>query len=137
MAAIAIPNFLTAQQKGKQKSTMGDMKIISMAVEAYTTDKGHAPKGNSLHEIKAELEPTYIKHLPMNDAWGHKFHYRQGMDGKKDAYCIGSGAKDGVFAGWEQQGFFVCKEVKAFNNDIILCSGAFVHGPKIKSSKKK
>lgn len=132
VAAIAIPNLLTAMQKGKQKATMGDMVAISRAIELFITDKGHAPKGETIQDIKSQLEPHYIKQLPLKDGWGHEFFYSQGMDGKADAYCIGSGGKDGVFKGWEQSGFYVVKEVKHFNKDIILCGGRFTCGPKIK-----
>ncbi|MCK5220504.1 MAG: prepilin-type N-terminal cleavage/methylation domain-containing protein, partial [Candidatus Aminicenantes bacterium] len=43
VAAIAIPNLLTAVQKSKQKATMGDMKAIGTAVESYVTDNYLAP----------------------------------------------------------------------------------------------
>ena len=33
VAAIAIPNLLTALQKGKQKATMGDMKSVGTAMK--------------------------------------------------------------------------------------------------------
>lgn len=132
VAAIAIPNTLTALQKGKQKATMGDMKTISAAIEAYITDKGHTPKGESLVDIRSQLEPKYIKRLPLKDAWGHKFHYAGGKDGSEKSYCIGSGGKDGIFKGWEQNGFYVAKDIKHFAKDIILCSGQFTLGPKVK-----
>ncbi len=43
VAAIAIPNLLTAVLKSKQKSTMGDMKSIGTAVDSYMTDNYIAP----------------------------------------------------------------------------------------------
>ncbi len=132
VTAIAIPNLLTAMQKGKQKGTMGDMKEISMAIEAYITDNGQAPQGDSLAAIESELVPKYIQKLPINDKWEHPFVYRHGMDGDKKAYCIASGGKDGHFEGWEQNGYYVVKEVHGFGHDIILCNGSFVYGPKVK-----
>ncbi len=38
IAAIAIPNLLSAIQRGKQKRTMGDIKTLASALEAYQTD---------------------------------------------------------------------------------------------------
>jgi type IV pilus assembly protein PilA len=38
LAAIAIPNLLTAMQRSKQKRTMADMRSIATAWEARATD---------------------------------------------------------------------------------------------------
>src|SRR5437763_1331013 len=38
LAAIAIPNLLTAMQRSKQKRTMADMRTIATAWEARATD---------------------------------------------------------------------------------------------------
>lgn len=132
VAAIAIPNLLTAQAKGKQKATMGDLKMISVAVESYIVDKGYAPKATTMEELKAALEPFYIKQLPLKDAWGHDILYTQGLGDHPETYCIASGGKDGIFAGWEQAGFYPVTTVDHFNQDIILCSGVFTFGPKVK-----
>src|SRR6185369_13273697 len=35
LAAIAIPNFITATQRAKQKRTMADIRSVATAVEAY------------------------------------------------------------------------------------------------------
>ena len=132
VAAIAIPNMLTAVQKGKQKATMGDMLTIGNAIESYMTDNYKAPEGGSLAEIQSQLEPFYIKTLPLKDAWGNDFQYAHGTGAKKDMYTIGSGGKDGVFNGWEQNGFYLVLEVNDFNNDIIFANGVFTYGPKVK-----
>jgi type II secretion system protein G len=38
IAAIAIPNLLSALQKGRQKRTMGDIKSLGTAIETINTD---------------------------------------------------------------------------------------------------
>ena len=38
LAAIAIPNLLTAMQRAKQKRTMADIRTIATAWEARATD---------------------------------------------------------------------------------------------------
>src|ERR1700742_260140 len=46
VAAIAIPNFLTAMQRSKQKRTMADIRTVSTAVEAYAFDHNREfPRG--------------------------------------------------------------------------------------------
>ena len=132
VTAIAVPNLLTAMQKGKQKATMGDMKSISLAIEAYITDKGKAPAGQSLAEIKDQLVPFYIKTLPLKDAWGNDFYYYHGTGKDNAKYAIGSGGKDGVFNGWEQTGQYWVTRVEDFNNDIIIANGQFTYAPQLK-----
>ncbi len=78
IAAIAIPNLLVALQKGKQKSTMGDMKSIGNAVESYLTDWSIVPQtGAGAVSLLATswFTPFYIKILPVTDAWGTAFQY--------------------------------------------------------------
>jgi type II secretory pathway pseudopilin PulG len=132
IAAIAIPNFLTALQKGKQKATMGDMKSAAMAIESYITDYYKAPEAKNFAELNSILSPFYIKVLPLKDAWGNDFHYYHGTGDKKDEYAIGSGGKDGVFNGWDQSGFYWVTTVRGFDNDIIFANGQFIYGPKVK-----
>ena len=72
VAAIAIPNLLTALQKSKLKATMGDMKSIGTAIESYMTDNSMAPGGgdyNLIEDLAIFLDPFYIKVLPDRDAW--------------------------------------------------------------------
>lgn len=132
IAAIATPNFVNALQKGKQKATMGDLKSIGIAIESYIIDKGKAPPGKSLEEILNELQPFYIRKLPMKDSWGNDFLYEAGVGDKNTTYSIGSGGKDGIFLGWNQNGFYLILKPDDFNQDIIFKNGVFTFGPKIK-----
>jgi len=43
IAAIAIPNLLSAMQRARQKRTMGDMKALGNAIESAFTDCGAYP----------------------------------------------------------------------------------------------
>jgi type II secretory pathway pseudopilin PulG len=132
VAAIAIPNLLTAMQKGKQKATMGDMKSAAMAIESYMTDNHKAPEAKTFAELNPILSPFYIKVLPLKDAWGNNFYYYHGTGDKKDDFAVASGGRDGVFNGWDQTGFYVVTTMKGFDNDIIFANGQFVYGPKVK-----
>ena len=132
VAALVVPNAITAVQKAKQKSTMKDLKTVSLAIEDYITDNGHAPRGKTLAEIKDQLQPFYIKTLPLKDSWGNDFVYTYGTGNKKDAYAIGSGGRDGIFQDWDQTGFYFVTSVKDFDNDIIIANGTFTFSPRVK-----
>lgn len=132
IAAVATPNLIMAAEKGKQKATMGDLKLIATAIEMYIVDKGFPPQGNSLEEIRALLEPHYLKTLPLEDGWGNEYHYRAVNLEDKPVYYIASGGKDGVFEGFDQNVFYTVSRPRDFNRDIILKNGEFVCGPRIK-----
>jgi len=91
LAAIAVPNFLTAKQRAMQKRTMADIRMIATAAEAYASDNNVYP------ESLAVLAPKYIKTVPARDAWGHQFEYECLTDetGKCTGYVIVSGGKNG------------------------------------------
>jgi type II secretory pathway pseudopilin PulG len=132
IAAIAIPNLIKATQKGKHKATMGDMKSIGTAIESYITDNYKAPVGQSLDEIQSQLVPFHTRVLPKKDAWGNNYLYKHGTGDKQDTYFIASPGKDGVFNGWEQNGFYPVNSADGINNDIIFSNGNFVYAPRIR-----
>src|SRR5437762_13691993 len=82
LAAIAIPNLLTAMQRSKQKRTMADMRTLATAWEARATDVNRYNASgavtiptvvDSYDNVNTYLSPTYVKVLPKNDAWN--MHY--------------------------------------------------------------
>src|SRR5947208_5851675 len=78
LAAIAIPNLLTAMQRSKQKRTMADMRTIATAWEARATDVNRYnaagvtfPTTNAtIDDLTSFLAPTYVKTFPRKDGWG-------------------------------------------------------------------
>lgn len=132
VAAIAIPNYLTAMQKRKVKATMADMKTLSIAIDAYIVDHKAAPVGKTLAEIKDKLQPKYIKEIAMKDAWGNDFQYTHGEAAKKAEYAIGSGGRDVVFNGWEQTECYTVSDIHDFDKDIIIANGKFIYCPMMK-----
>ncbi len=44
LAAIAVPNFLSAQTRAKVSRMRGDMRSLSLALEAYQIDHGSYPR---------------------------------------------------------------------------------------------
>src|SRR5579863_8921556 len=77
LAAIAIPNLLTAMQRAKQKRTMADMRTIATAWEARATDVNRYnaagvtfPTTNvNIDQLTSFLAPTYVKTFPQVDGW--------------------------------------------------------------------
>lgn len=129
VAAIAIPNLLTALQKGKQKATMGDIKSIGTAVESYITDMSIAPA--DILNSPDYLVPFHIKKMPPADGWGYEWQYSRDAT-NLDIYSVASGGRDGVYEGNSQYGQYVVSSLGGFDLDIIFSNGSFVYGPKTK-----
>jgi general secretion pathway protein G len=133
LAAIAVPNLLSAVQRGKQKRTLGDMRALATAIEAYHVDAGMFPTaacapgqyvtiGTALSDASfTRLSPTYITQVPARDGWGRFFHY--GVDNGLSMYNIRSLGRDG---GADTP---VCGTTTNFNDDIIYSNGTFVQWP--------
>jgi type II secretory pathway pseudopilin PulG len=131
IAAIAIPNLLTALQRSEEKRTMSDIRSIATAVEAYAVDYGGYPEVGTIEELATALEP-YIGSLPLVDGWGSAYHY-QGLcnDGSCTSYVIASGGKNlelersspADYAGdsWTPN--------ISPDEDIVYSLGAFIRGP--------
>jgi general secretion pathway protein G len=133
LAAIAVPNLLAAVQRGKQKRTLGDMRALATAVEAYHVDHGMFPTaacapgafvsaGTTLDASSfTALSPTYIAQVPSRDGWGGFFLYR--VDGARSQYNIRSLGRDG------DSDTVSCGTTTDFNDDIIYSNGTFVQWP--------
>ena len=137
VAAIAIPNLLTALHKGKLKATMGDMKSIGTAIESYLTDTTMAPGGGTLSRIadlNVYLAPFYIKRLPFQDGWGGVLRYQSGTPGPaQELYSVISYGKDGFTTGINiDMSGYIINYMGAFNNDICFSNGLFTYSPKLK-----
>ena len=141
LAAIAIPNLLTAMQRSKQKRTMADMRTIATAWEARATDlnRYNAAGATGLQttatvdvtgdDLTAGLAPTYIKTLPTKDGWGNLYRFRAQFAWNATAtpaqeYLIWSPAKDTTFEGTPAGG-----ATTNFNSDILYSNGSFVQYP--------
>ncbi|UCH93055.1 MAG: prepilin-type N-terminal cleavage/methylation domain-containing protein [Candidatus Aminicenantes bacterium] len=137
VAAIAIPNLLTALQKGKQKATMGDMKSIGNAVESYMTDLYMAPGAGGVNVISGLnnfLAPFYIKILPLRDGWGGEFRYQSGVLGPdQDLYSVISYGRGNVSTGIDiTNSPYIVTTMTGFENDIVYSNGNFTYAPKVK-----
>ena len=138
LAAIAIPNLLTALQRSRQKRTMADMRTISTAWEARATDMnkynaaGTLPSGFptiavTLSNLQTFLTPTYVKSFPGKDGWGNDFNmYADQSWGTATAaqqYGVQSYGKDGkADAG-------LVGATTTFDCDILFTNGSFLEYP--------
>ena len=148
LAAIAIPNLLTAMQRSKQKRTMADMRTIATAWEARATDTNKynaagaitaiTTCSNSLTitELSGALSPTYIKLLPNKDGWGNALHFFVDQAWATAApaqnYLVWSGAKNATSDPAATTGFETAPVGGAttnFNDDVIFSNGVFVQYP--------
>ncbi|HEX3583207.1 MAG TPA: prepilin-type N-terminal cleavage/methylation domain-containing protein [Thermoanaerobaculia bacterium] len=139
LAAIAIPNLLTAMQRSKQKRSMADIRSIATAWEARATDmNNYAAAGATASQIDfgtggvsyasmvGRLTPTYIKSLPQNDGWGDPYSYVVGSNSQ--TYGIRSLGKDNKVDG--SGGVYTAgTQTKAFDCDIVYSMGSFVQWP--------
>src|SRR5438105_6251630 len=138
LAAIAIPNLLTAMQRSKQKRTMADMRTIATAWEARATDlnKYNAAGAISLPSndaglpnLSAYLYPTYVKSFPIKDGWGNPWgvYIDQTWGGSVVSFACRrrhtSSTRD-----WSSD---VCSSdlTTAFDCDIIYSNGTFLQYP--------
>jgi general secretion pathway protein G len=134
LAAIAIPNLLTALQRSRQKRSMADIRSIATGWEARATDvNGYAAAGATISwpdptsdvtVIEDRLTPTYIRKFPYYDGWGTKFQV--GWDNRNYSIeSLGADAKendDGTSADTPiTTGDFDC--------DMIFSNGNFVVYP--------
>ena len=133
LAAIAIPNFLTAMQRAKQKRTMADMRSVATAIESYNTDKNTYPKGQSYDDLRPLLAPQYIRALPALDGWDHPFRYActKEEEDRCTAYILGSGGKDGTFEQSDLGAYLASPRggTTNFDCDVIYANGDFIEYP--------
>src|SRR6266849_2801413 len=132
LAAIAIPNLLTAMQRSKQKRTMADMRTIATAWEARATDTNSYSAAGATFTwptstvsgvtLDGKLSPTYIKSLPQKDGWGDVYCFGTTSNGQ--VYGIRSAGKDNAF-----QTAIVVGGTQAFDCDIVYSNGSFIQFP--------
>lgn len=121
IAAIAIPNMLTAMQRAKQKATMKEMQTIAHGVEIYDVDYSFYPQTNSYDTLRIIIRDLeYVKNPPRADHWGTPYVYQ--VDPTSTVYSVISYGKDKTTTTCPT-GF------KDFDCDLVLSNGLFVLAP--------
>jgi general secretion pathway protein G len=122
VSAIAIPNLLNAINRGRQKRSMADMRLINIAVEAYKVDNGVYPPGaSSIDDLENVLAPTYLRSVPHSDGWRTPFQVWITEDGA--SFSVVSYGRD------KAEGPSPGGATHDFDDDIILQDGQFVQWP--------
>jgi type II secretion system protein G len=125
IAAIAIPNLLNAINRGRQKRTMGDIRTLATAVEAYAVDWNFYPRitaGGAKTQLTTYITPTFLRKIPDLDGWSHHIYWDGNDNG--DAYTIWSSGKDSNTTMDTTTG-----PTTDFSDDIIYSGGAFIQWP--------
>lgn len=141
LAAVAIPNLLSAMQRAKQKRSMSDIRNIATAWEARATDTQNftaAGAAGSAFDWPANdltyaqmlsiLHPTYFKDLPKIDGWVNPLDFAVdqpvGSVDPSKIYGIRSRGRDRL-AGT----VVVPGPTTQFDCDIVYSNGGFVMFP--------
>ena len=134
IAAIAIPNLLSAIQRAKQKRAMGEVNSLATAFQSYATDTNIYPTQASpgpATSISAAITPDYIKVVPNPDPWNTAYQYQ----GVTSNYAVSSYGKDGVADIWgnvkltpADSGLY-SQSTTCFECDIIWEGSSFLVAP--------
>lgn len=134
LAAIAIPNLLSALQRSRQKRTMAEMRTTAMAWESRATDtNSYAAAGAQISwpdptlditTIKAMLVPTYTKKFSEVDGWSTRFQ----VGFTNETYSIESLGADKI-DGDDGTTAASPRNTTKFDCDIIFSNGNFVIYP--------
>ena len=129
IAAIAIPNLLSAIDKSKQKRSVADIRNIATGVETYLVDNSHYPIAtsmatiSSLNPVSLGIQPNYLKVCPTRDGWGGSYRYGSDSAGTGSDYTISSYGKDGAVSASS------VGVTHDFDCDIIYQTGQFMSYP--------
>jgi uncharacterized membrane protein (DUF2068 family) len=122
ITAIAIPNFLNAVQRAKQKRTMSEMTEIATMLEDRYRVKKELPEVRSMEEFVGVFGAAGER--LRRDGWNNEFRIRVTEDG----YVVASAGKDGVFSEKVLEAYKPARTIE-FNADIVMRDGEWVVAP--------
>ena len=154
LAALLIPNAITAMQKAKQKATMKDITTIATACTDHVTDNGIAPNpgqtgayvaGDAFYDAVC---PFYVKVLPTKDKWASDYMAYTGdatnaspygnveVNPGDDEFVIASNGRNNapgplVFLAANPEGStYVVTEMASFDEDLVMWNGNWIIAPR-------
>jgi type II secretion system protein G len=146
LAALLIPNAMTALQKAKVRGTQKDIATIATALADYITDHAvpFAENGSIDATGKSALSPMYLKVLPVNDQWGTPFKVYTGVNCNQygitgsatDDFLVASYGRDATLESWTynaatpEGGLYQITTTADFNKDLVNLDGSFIRGPR-------
>jgi general secretion pathway protein G len=146
LAALLIPNAMTALQKAKVRGTQKDISTLATTITDYLTDKAMPPANNGTISttLKTALSPMYIKVLPMRDQWGTPFYIQTGTtinmysvpSPATDDFLVVSYGRGGAIESWTystsspEGGLYTISTTADFEKDLVSWNGSFIRGPR-------
>ena len=116
LAALLIPNAMTALQKAKIRGTQKDINTIATWLSDYVTDKGSfdlLPNTGEISDtMKTQLVPMYTKAIPINDQWGTAYMVYTGTSCDGNYSVTGAAEDDYLIASYGRKG-----EIEGFTYD--------------------
>jgi general secretion pathway protein G len=114
IAAIAVPNLLTAIQRSKRSRTAADLRAIGTALGSYQVDENQFPDDAGDNDFGNLALPEAYYQGATKDAWGVAFQYDS--DDDEQGYTLESYGKDRG-DGWTNS---------EFDSDIVYINGSFM-----------
>lgn len=157
LAALLIPNAITAIQKAKQKGTMKDVVTVATGAADFITDQGAwanaTPPVTSAGDLTVgcsfiqALSPFYVKIVPVNDQWGEPFKVWLGSGAAvRGVLLVDVGSDDFMIASWGRDctlgpgpdydstnptaGMYVVDSTPDFNEDLYNWGGSWIIAPR-------
>jgi len=116
LAAIVIPNLLTALSKSRQTATATLLRSYGTALDLYKLDHNIYPQVSTIAEVQPLLLP-YSATLRLQDDWRNDLAY---TSGDAESYSVESYGSDGI------DGANVTPETRyIFTLDIVYSNGHF------------
>ncbi|GAK57531.1 general secretion pathway protein G [Candidatus Vecturithrix granuli] len=125
IAAIAVPNLLTAIQRSKRSRTAADLRAIGTALGSYNVDNNQFPTSANAAALFTLLREQKHYQGSTADGWNNPYIY----SGDANGYTLRSYGKDGA-AGPAVVGDGLGNNDN-FNYDVIYINGGFVAPPYI------
>jgi general secretion pathway protein G len=147
LAALLIPNAMTALQRAKIRGTQKDISTISTWLVDYVADQAtpFVNNGDISSTMISALVPLYTKVIPMTDQWGTNFKVYTGtnVDGNygisgsaADDFLVCSYGRGGALESWTystsapEAGLYSISTSADFAKDLISLNGMFIRGPR-------
>ena len=146
LAALLVPNAMTALQKAKVRGTQKDLSTIATTLADYITDKSTPPANNGdiSTTLKTALSPMYLKVLPLKDQWGTNFKVYTGSavtvyaisGAAADDFLVASYGRDKTVESWTynastpEAGLYSIGATADFDKDLVNWDGSFIRGPR-------
>jgi prepilin-type N-terminal cleavage/methylation domain-containing protein len=152
LAALLIPNAITAIQKTKQKATMKDIVSMATASADFTADNGEWELNQSGDidpscDFVQAITPFYVKICPINDHWGEPYKVYVGdqaavraieaEDVGDEDFVIESFGRDSITDGWiydpadSSDNLYTVTNHQSFNYDMVNWNGIWIRAPRV------